>query len=74
MEEVANPIVTALSVHVEPVVALDVEGLEGLPGAVGDLVKVAVEQLLPGCSMNPGRGRDHPIQVEEDRVELTGRE
>ena len=68
MEEVPNPVVAAFAVHVEPVVALDVERLQRVAGPVGAAAQELVEGALPAVGVDPGGVCEHAVEVEEHRV------
>jgi hypothetical protein len=69
LQKADDAVVAGFAVHVVPVVGIGVERFERFTLPFGAILEVVVEQLPPGGGMD-GRGLgDHPVHVENDRVQ-----
>src|SRR5439155_17685800 len=71
-EERPDAVGARAAVDVLVVVAMQVEGHEGLAGALGPLAEGLVEHRLPRGGVDSGRVRQHAVEVEEARAHRVG--
>ena len=72
LEKGCGAVLSWLPVHVAAVVVLNVEWNKRFAGLCGSLLEKLIEQSLPGRRMHPGCLGQHSVEIEQDRIVVSG--
>src|SRR5438105_861216 len=69
-EKITNPVISESAIHVELVIADNIERTKSFCSLGRAPLQVRIEHLFPTRRMEAGGIRDHTVEVKQDGVEL----
>src|SRR5215471_13996973 len=68
-QKTPHTLVARFPIHIAEIIRCDVKGLKWGVGLGGTLVQKSIKHLSPAGRMHAGGRGEHPVQIEQDRVE-----